>query len=163
MALPTSGPMSLSMIRGEFGGTGPVKLSDYYRGGGRVPNTPVNAGVPSSGPIRLSHFYGATAYTTPSVSITQAGGTIFQPEPAPATQVVSAALNANGTGGTGNFTWAWRETAGGPVMSTAASLSVSATVTRNSTVTITRHLTWSDGVNSGTLTRQAVLEYLTDV
>ena len=51
MSLPTSGPISLSMIRTEFGLSGTVSMSQLYRGGGIVPNTPANAAVPTSGPI----------------------------------------------------------------------------------------------------------------
>ena len=63
MALPTSGPISLQMIRDEFGGPTPVSLGNYYRGGGLVPNSAANANVPTSGPISLSNFRGATAAT----------------------------------------------------------------------------------------------------
>lgn len=49
------------MIHAEFGGPTPVSLSNYYRGGGLVPNTPANQNIPTSGPIALSHFYGAAA------------------------------------------------------------------------------------------------------
>lgn len=57
MSLPSSGPMSLSMIAQEFGGTPPHSLSQYYRGGGLVPNSPNNTSIPTSGPIGLSNFY----------------------------------------------------------------------------------------------------------
>lgn len=58
MALPVSGPLSLSQIQGEFGGSNPISLSEYYRGGGLV--TPNNTNVPTSGAISISNFYGAT-------------------------------------------------------------------------------------------------------
>lgn len=35
-------------------------MSEYYRGGSYVPDTTVNAGVPTSGTISLSDFYGAS-------------------------------------------------------------------------------------------------------
>jgi hypothetical protein len=57
MALPASGPLSLSQIQGEFGGSNPISMSEYYRGGGLV--TTNNTGVPTSGTIRISNFYGA--------------------------------------------------------------------------------------------------------
>jgi hypothetical protein len=56
MALPASGPLSLSQIQGEFGGSNPISLSEYYRGGGLVTNN--NTSVPTSGTIRISNFYG---------------------------------------------------------------------------------------------------------
>lgn len=61
MAIPLTGPISLSMIQAEFGGPMPARLSDYYRGGLYVPDTPENASVPTSGPISMSNFYGASA------------------------------------------------------------------------------------------------------
>lgn len=58
MALPVSGPLSLSQIQGEFGGSNPISLSEYYRGGAFVTNN--NTGVPTSGTIRIGNFYGTT-------------------------------------------------------------------------------------------------------
>lgn len=51
-------PISLSNLRATFGGTGPISLKSYYRGGpilgpGVYPPT-----VPTSGPIKLSQFVG---------------------------------------------------------------------------------------------------------
>lgn len=63
MALPGSGTLTWDQIRFEFGGGYPIYISDYYRGGPRVPNIPANAGVPTSGLIAASHFYGASAAT----------------------------------------------------------------------------------------------------
>ena len=56
MALQTSGTISLSNIQTEFGGTNPVSMSEYYRGGSYV--TDNNTEVPTSGSIDLSDFYG---------------------------------------------------------------------------------------------------------
>lgn len=39
MALQTTGPISLSDIAAEFGGSPPHKLSEYYRGGPFVPSS----------------------------------------------------------------------------------------------------------------------------
>jgi hypothetical protein len=62
MTLPTSGPLSLSDIQGEFGGTNPISLSEYYAGGGLVPagTTGTYGAVPSSGAISIQNFYGTT-------------------------------------------------------------------------------------------------------
>lgn len=62
MALPSSGQIDIDQIRAEFGGTTPVSINQYYRGGGLVPNISANSGVPTSGQISFSNFYGATAY-----------------------------------------------------------------------------------------------------
>ena len=49
MALQSSGPIS-NALQGEFGGSNPISLSEYYSAA---------TGVPSSGnPISLSDFYG---------------------------------------------------------------------------------------------------------
>ena len=64
-----SGSLSLSEIQAEFGGTTTdIRLSKYYAGAGLVnPGTvgyPIGAGpspIPSSGDIRISDFYGASA------------------------------------------------------------------------------------------------------
>jgi hypothetical protein len=48
MTLPTTGLLSISDLIAEFGGTLPVKLSDYYGAGG----------APGSGTLRLSDFRG---------------------------------------------------------------------------------------------------------
>lgn len=75
MTLPSSGIMTWEMIRAEFGGGYPVNISDYYRGGARVPNTPQNANIPTSGLIAASHFYGAAAgppvYLAPQTTVNQ--------------------------------------------------------------------------------------------
>ena len=52
MALQTSGQISLSDVEGEFGGTAPTSLSEYYDAA---------AGVPASGQIALSDFYGTSS------------------------------------------------------------------------------------------------------
>ena len=60
MALPSSGTITLQDIQAEFGGpASPIVLTNYYRGGALVQNTPVNSGVPTSGSIGLIDFYGA--------------------------------------------------------------------------------------------------------
>lgn len=56
MALPSSGPLTLSQIQGEFGGSNPISMSEYYRGGAFVGNN--NTTVPTSGAISISNFYG---------------------------------------------------------------------------------------------------------
>lgn len=60
MAIKPSGPIGLGTdLPAEFGGTAPFSLSQYYRGGGRVPDSPQNAAVPTSGAISLGNFYNA--------------------------------------------------------------------------------------------------------
>jgi len=59
MALQSSGAISLANIQTEFGGTNPIGLSEYYRGGGLVPDSGPNAAIPTSGVISVSDFYGS--------------------------------------------------------------------------------------------------------
>lgn len=63
MALQTSGPISLQDIQGEFGGSNPISLSEYYSAA---------SGIPSSGAISLLDFYGASSVTEIVVSTNQA-------------------------------------------------------------------------------------------
>ena len=59
MALPTTGAISLLDLKNEFGDTNPVRMSEFYRNGGLVPNAPSNGGVPTSGTISLADLRGA--------------------------------------------------------------------------------------------------------
>ena len=59
MALQTSGSISLSQIANEFNDTAPHSLSEQYGAA---------SGIPSSGAISFSDFYGATSTTTHTVS-----------------------------------------------------------------------------------------------
>ena len=52
MALQSSGAISINDVAGEFGGSTPHSLSEYYSAA---------SGVPSSGAISLSDFYGTSA------------------------------------------------------------------------------------------------------
>ena len=53
MALQSSGAISLSQVQGEFGGSNPISINEYY---GRA------TGIPGSGRISLSDFYGKSNY-----------------------------------------------------------------------------------------------------
>ena len=53
--LPDSGPLDMNDIAGEFGGTTPHSLSEYYRNGGYT--TSNNTSVPTSGAISIGNFY----------------------------------------------------------------------------------------------------------
>lgn len=57
MPLPASGAISLNNIQTEFGGSNPIALNEYYRGGGLVPDVVDNNAVPTSGQISVSNFY----------------------------------------------------------------------------------------------------------
>jgi hypothetical protein len=59
----------MTTIAGEFGGSVPHSLSEYYRGGGLVPNTPTNAAIPTSGTISMGNFYGSANRATINLTI----------------------------------------------------------------------------------------------
>ena len=61
MAIVSSGVISIQSLVGEYGGSAPHSLSEYYRGGGLVPTHSGTAGIPTSGTIQLDDFYGTTA------------------------------------------------------------------------------------------------------
>jgi hypothetical protein len=61
MTLPSSGAISLSNIAGEFGGSTPHAISEYYRGGSNVPNHSNTTSIPTSGQIDFADFYGTSA------------------------------------------------------------------------------------------------------
>ncbi len=67
MALQTSGAISMSDIAAEMGGSQAHSISEYYRGAGLTQSgftvkgsfIALNTGVPTSGTISFSDFYGA--------------------------------------------------------------------------------------------------------
>jgi hypothetical protein len=60
MALPASGPLAFTNIQTEFGGTNPIGLNEYYRGGPFVPVSSSTTTIPSSGTIAANNFYGTS-------------------------------------------------------------------------------------------------------
>jgi len=80
MPLPSTGAISLSDLRSEFGGSIPTKLNDYYRNAGLVDRT-VTA-IPTSGTLSLSMFYGTANAINFSVVASKTGsstGSIVMP------------------------------------------------------------------------------------
>lgn len=76
MTLPSSGPLSLFDIKGEFGGSAAPALQDYYAGGAFVPAGTTGTGgpIPSSGGISIQAFYGSS-----NVIFSPAGGSSGSP------------------------------------------------------------------------------------
>ena len=66
MPLPSSGQLSLSDIQGEFGGSNPIQISEYYG---------VAPGVPGSGQIAISDFYGTSNTYDVEYLLVAGGGT----------------------------------------------------------------------------------------
>lgn len=78
MPIPTQGPISFSDIQKEFGGTGPISIEDYVRGGAFVPMTPnakVNNNIPTT-TIDLSalDFRGSAKRAVVSYALYAGGG-----------------------------------------------------------------------------------------
>ena len=78
MALQSSGAISLNDIAGEFGGSTPHSLNEYYG---------VAAGIPGSGTISMNQFYGASSISLGDsyeggYLICQSGGTRWIVAPA---------------------------------------------------------------------------------
>lgn len=59
MALPASGTLAITEIATEFGDTAPHAMSEFYRGGGKVPDSALNSSIPTSGAINVGGFYNA--------------------------------------------------------------------------------------------------------
>mgnify|MGYP003625404369 FL=1 len=96
MALPASGAISLANIQTEFGGSTPTSISEYYRGGGLV--TSNNTGVPETGQISISNFYGAAGLRTMYEQVLTGSGT-FTPLYAGAKAIIQI---GGGGGSSGN-------------------------------------------------------------
>ena len=76
MALPASGSISLSQIQSEFGGSGSISISEYYRNGSIIasdvvdPNTIPNGSAGTT--IKWSDFRDAKDYKDITISSTNA-------------------------------------------------------------------------------------------
>lgn len=62
MTLPSSGLIGFLDIQNEFGGAAPIDMGEYYGAA---------AGIPGSGAISISQFYGKSAWHTTSVVTSQ--------------------------------------------------------------------------------------------
>lgn len=56
MALPSTGQISLSQIQGEFGGTDPISITEYYSG---LLGPYIGESIPTNGQISLGNFRGS--------------------------------------------------------------------------------------------------------
>lgn len=75
VAVAVSGALPLSNIAAEFGGTGEIPLSAFYRGAGRVPAAGApNLRIPANGTISFSAFRGGARVAVVDYEIIAAGG-----------------------------------------------------------------------------------------
>lgn len=100
MALQPSGVISVSDIEGEFGGSAPTSLSEYYRGGGLV--TSNNTGVPEAGQISVSNFYSAAGLATIFEQVLTGSGT-FTPVHAGVPALITMQSGSGGGNRSGNW------------------------------------------------------------
>jgi hypothetical protein len=98
MPLPSSGPLSLNDIQGEFGGTNPIGMNEYYAGGGLVPagTTGTFGAVPSSGALSVQNFYGTSQFVP--IYIEDVFSTWIYTGTG-ATQTITNGINLSGNGG----------------------------------------------------------------
>ena len=69
MPLQTTGSISLNDVQTEFGGSNPIEIDEYYRGGSNVPDTPANTSIPTSGTIAMDDFYGGDSTASTPVTL----------------------------------------------------------------------------------------------
>lgn len=67
MALQSSGAISLLDIQNEFGGSNPIGINEYYRGGAYVPSSQTS--IPTSGTIDFADFYGTSSGGWPCLDL----------------------------------------------------------------------------------------------
>jgi hypothetical protein len=100
MTLQTSGAISLSQIQSEHGGSNPIGLNEYYRGGTNVQDhnntdgTNNTTAIPTSGTISLNQFYGSADAAT--VTTDAVGVFTFATETGKITSHTGFALGASG-------------------------------------------------------------------
>ena len=75
MTITSSGVISINSLVGEYGGSAPHAMNEYYRGGSLVANHSNNGNVPTSGLIDLQDFYGANNTSPSDYSIGITAGT----------------------------------------------------------------------------------------
>jgi hypothetical protein len=161
MPLPSSGQITWDQIRIEFGGSTPINISDYYRGGARVPNTGANAAVPTSGQISASNFYGASASAAVSATPSSASGYEFRAEPAPATLLVTTSQTVTASGAS---TYTWTRISGSTSIvansPSAATTNFGGTINKNTEHSAVFRVT---GNVNGTADVNVTLTYATDL
>lgn len=79
MPVPTTS-VTFSSIQTEFGGSNPISISEYYKGGANVPSNQTTSGtdgsaISTSGEIRIGMFRGLTE--TPAGGYSNFGGSLF--------------------------------------------------------------------------------------
>lgn len=110
MAVKSTGSISFATdIVGEFGGTAPHAMSEYYKGGSRVPNISANANIAATGANKFGNFYGGlnkiiqTLANSTNVSLATTFGSDWTAT-TPKQVVIPSGVTIGGTGGTAALT-----------------------------------------------------------
>lgn len=152
MPVPSSGPISVgATLPGEFGGAAPHSMSEYYRGGGLVPNTGTNAAVPTSGSISMSQFRGAAGGGS-ALSVGRSPPDITRTRLGSGSGTLTGSVTISASGGTGSYTYSTVWLSGGSGISitgaATANPGVTSTAVPYTNRTGTLRTTVSDGVSS---------------
>lgn len=99
MPIPSSGPISLFDIQSSAGGTDPISITEYYKGGTYIDASWIAPNVPTSGEISIGNFYGAYPNVIGQAVYTTVG-TYSWVCPA---NVYSISIVCVGAGGSGNY------------------------------------------------------------
>lgn len=117
----TTGAIGLAAVQAEFGGANPISLSEYYRGGARVPAGTLagtsGAQIATSGAIRLGDFRGVAAF---AITNPLTGGTYTDNDAAPGSAACTMSVGSDGhigfvgaaSGDLGGQDWGTPTTAG---------------------------------------------------
>ncbi len=116
MTLPASGQIDIAQIQDEFLAPRGTGLTSLYRGGTYVANTGANAGIPTSGSISVTNFYGGTRVGPLSVNASDVNGDSW-----PGAGVNFGSSTGNASGGTPPYTYAWTFVSGTSFTLTSAS------------------------------------------
>jgi hypothetical protein len=112
MSLPSSGAINLGQVQTEFGGSNPIGMNEYYRGGTYVPPSNANSSIPTSGTIRLNNFYSGT------INCTLTGSYVLDEQYYPTIPQASITFNVNGTtsynGSLGSDVYNWCDASANP-------------------------------------------------
>lgn len=119
MTLPSSGQISLNNVQSEFGGSNPIGMNEYYRGGSYVGNFASNNNIPTSGTISLNNFYGGSSFGLSGGNIANGiapgNGYVYHTFSSPGTLTVygSGSVEYLVVAGGGNGYSSWTGDAGG--------------------------------------------------
>lgn len=80
MPIKTSGQLAFTEIVAEFPDNAPHSMNEFYRGGGKVPDSSSNTNIPTSGAISFNNFYGTANRVIREITIsTNQQNYVFDP------------------------------------------------------------------------------------